>query len=186
MHWLVPHQLIHQIRKRAIRVHQLSSRTDKIIRYMLHASEKAVLENIVCVVHPIDNLDREADNRGMVLRRRSNLRHDNGQVGMCVVHVLDFLNGGVAVCPVVVHPEVVGRVAGDFAHEIGDPSVSGVIACARRADELVALVSKREDFVVPDICGLLCGDATALGLVEEVDDAVTCPLDSGPVVAREL
>ena len=186
MHRLIPHQLVHQIRERTIRVHQLCGWTDKVIRYMLHASEKAILENIVRVVHPVDNLDREANNRGLVLRRRSNLRHDNGQVGMQVVHILDFSNRSVAVGSVVVHSEVVGRIAGDFAHEVGDPSVSGIIACARRADELVALVSKRDNLVVPNVGGLLRRDATALGLIEEVDDAVMCPLDGGPVVAREL
>ena len=186
MHRLVPHQLVHQICEGTIRIHQLGSWTDEVVRYMLHASEEAILEYIVCVVHPVGNLDREANNRGLVVRCRSNLRHDDGHVRMQVVHILDFLNRGVAVCPVVVHSEVVGRIAGDFAHEVRDPSVSGVITCARRADKLVALVSKWEDLVVPDIRGLLCRDATALGLIEEVDDAVACPLDSGPVVAREL
>ena len=186
VHRLIPHQFVHQIRERTIGFHQLCGWTDKVIRHMLHASEKAVLEHIVRVVHPVDDLDREANHRGLVMRRRSNLRHNNGQIRMRMVHILDLLDRGVAVGPVVVHSEVVGRVAGDFAHEIRDPSVSGAIARARRADELVAFVSKGDDLVVPDVGGLLRRDATALGLVEEVDDAVACPLDGGPVVAREL
>ena len=186
MHRLLPHQLVHQICERTIRVHQLRGRTDEIVRYMLHAAEKAVLENIVRVVHPVDDLHREAHDRGLVLRRRSNLRHDDGHVQMRVVHVLYLSDRGVAVCAVIVHSEIVGRIAGDFAHEVGDPGVSGVVACARGADELVALVSKGDDLVVPDVGGLLRRDAAALGLVEEVDDAVACTLDGGPVVAGEL
>lgn len=46
------------------------------------------------------------------------------------MHILDLLDRSVAVGAVVVHPEVVGRVAGDLAHEIRYPGVSGVIAGA--------------------------------------------------------
>ena len=102
------------------------------------------------------------------------------------MHVLDLLDGGVAVGAVVVHAEVVGGVGGDLAHEIRDPGVAGVVAGAGRADELVALVSEREDLAVPRVGGLLGGDAVAFGLVEEVDDAVLRCLDGVPVGSGEL
>ena len=73
MHGLIAHQLVHQIRKRPIRLHQLRSWTDKIIRNVLHATKKAILENIVRTIHPIGNLDREPNNRGPVSRGRGNL-----------------------------------------------------------------------------------------------------------------
>ena len=38
----------------------------------------------------------------------------------------------------------------------------------------------------PDLGGLLRGDAIALGLVEEMNDAVACVLDGGPVIARKV
>ena len=68
VHRLIPHQLVHQIRKRPIRIHQLRRRTDKVIRKVLHASKKAVLENIVRAVHPVGNLGRESDNGRQVSR----------------------------------------------------------------------------------------------------------------------
>ena len=102
------------------------------------------------------------------------------------MHVLNFMNRGIAVCPVVVHSEVVRRIAGDFAHEICNPGMACAIACTGRADELVALVSKRQNLAVPGICGLLSRDPIALGLVEEMDDAILRLFDSCPVIAREL
>ena len=71
------------------------------------------------------------------------------------MHGLNLSNRCVAVCPVVVHSEVVWRISGDFAHEVCDPGMARAIACTGRADELVALFSKRQDLAVPGICGLL-------------------------------
>ena len=102
------------------------------------------------------------------------------------MHVLDLLDRSVAVCAVVVHPEIIGRVAGDFAHEIRDPRVARVIARAGRADELVALVPQRDHLAVPGVSGLLRRDAGALGLVEVVDYAVVGGADGGPVLTGEL
>ena len=130
MHRLIPHQFKHQIRERPIRIHQLRRRTDKVIRKLLHASKKPILENIVGTVHPVDHLHCEAHNRCLVLPGRCNFRHNDRLVRVQIVHVLDFLNRSVAIRPVVVHAEVVGRIAGDLAHEIRNPSVASVIACA--------------------------------------------------------
>lgn len=102
------------------------------------------------------------------------------------MHFLDFLNRSVAIGPVIVHSEVVGGAAGDLAHEVRNPSVTGVVASAGRADELVASLSEMHNLVVPGGCRLLRGDAVALRLVEEVDDAVLRRLDGCPVVSREI
>ena len=102
------------------------------------------------------------------------------------MHVPNLSNRSIAVCAIIVHSEIVGRVAGNFAHEIRDPSVAGVVACAGRADELVALVAQRCHLAVPGVGGVLRGDAGALGLVEVVDDAVVGGLDRGPVLTGEL
>ena len=153
---------------------------------MFHASEESILKDIVGAVHPVGDLGRETDHRCLVARRRCDFRHDDGLLRVLVVHVLDISDGGVAVGPVVVHPEVVGRVAGDLGHERGNPGVAGVIAGAGRADELVSAFSQRHYLVVPGVCGLLRGDASALRLVEKVDDAVCRSLDDGPVAAGEL
>ena len=102
------------------------------------------------------------------------------------MHILDLSNRGVAVCPVVVHSEIIWRIAGDFVHEIRDPGVAGVIARTGGADELVALTPKWHDLAEPGICGLLGRYPIALGLVEIMDDAVMRLLDSCPVAARQL
>ena len=102
------------------------------------------------------------------------------------MHILDFLNRSIAIRPVVVHPQVVWRVAGDLAHEVRDPGVARVVACAGRADELVALVSQWQHLAVPGVRRLLRGDAIALRLVEEVDDTVLGRLNDSPIVPREL
>lgn len=102
------------------------------------------------------------------------------------MHVLNCLNSGVAVLPVIVHSEIVGWIAGDFLHEICDPRMTGIVASTRRTNELVALVSKGQDLVVPGVCGLLGRDPSTLGLVIEMDDAIMRPLDSCPVVTIEL
>ena len=143
MHGLIVHQLVHQVLERPIRIHQLRSRTNKVIRNMFHTTEKAIFKNIIRIVHPVGDFDRESHNRSQVSCRRCNFRNDNMVLGIQAVHFLNLLNGGVSVGPVVVHSEVVRRVVGDFLHEVRDPSVPGGIACAGRADELIAFISER-------------------------------------------
>ncbi len=123
---------------------------------MLHAAEEAILEHVVRAVHPVGYLDREAVDGSLVLSRGGDFGDDDGEVRVQVVHILDLGDGGVAGGAVVVHAEVVGRVAGDFAHKVGDPGVAGGVAGAGGADELVALGAEGEHLVVPGVGGLLC------------------------------
>ena len=186
MHRLIPHQLVHQIRKRPILLHQLRRRTHKPIRDPLHAAKKPILKHIIRLIHPISNLHRKPHHVRLLARRRRNLRHDDRQLRMQAMHTLDLPDRRIAVLAVVVHTKIIGRGAGDSAHEVGEPGAAGVVAGAGGADELVALAAEREYLGIPDVGGLLRGDAAALGLVEEVDDAVLGALDGGPVVAGEI
>ena len=153
---------------------------------MHHAPKKSILKHIVRPIHEIHHLAREPINRILLPRRRGNLRHNDRLIGIQIVHVLYLVYRGVPVCPVIMHPEIIGRVAGDFTHEIRDPGVTSVIARAGRADEFVALVSQGDYLAVPGVGGLLRRNAGALGLVEVVDYAVVRGLNGGPVLAGEF
>lgn len=181
------HQLPHQIRKRPIRLHQLGLRTDKTIRHLPHTSKKRILENPIRLIHPIAQIRREMHHLIMLSGNRRNLRHHNPRLGMFLMHHLDVVDRRFAVGAVVMDAEEIGRVIRDAVHEVVDPFLAVGVAGAGRADEFLALVAPQgEHLLVPDVRGVLWGDACAFRLVEEEDDVFLAVFDVLPVPAGEL
>lgn len=103
------------------------------------------------------------------------------------MQIRDEIDGVLRVGAVVMHPQEIGRGAGNAVHEIREPFLPRRVAGAGRADEFFALVlAQGQHFVVPDFGGVFGGNAGAFGLVEEEDDGFFAVLDVVPVVAREL
>lgn len=76
-HRLFSHQLLHQHPHRPILIHQLSRRTDKIIRYLSDTAEKGIFENPRTLIHPINQLSRISKHLRFIPRNASDLRNNH-------------------------------------------------------------------------------------------------------------
>lgn len=154
---------------------------------MLHASKPGILSNPLLLIQPVGHLNSKLPNIMIVPRYTGNLTNNDRLLGKLLVHRLDERNRLVALVPIVVQTQVVRRVVLDTVHKVRDPLLSSLVVGAAGADELLALVlAQREHLLVPQVCGVLCGDSRALRLVEVVDHCLVAVLDVFPVVAAEL
>lgn len=100
-----------------------------------------------------------------------------------LVHRFYVLDGSIPIGTVIVNAQEVRRVGSDAFHEVGNPSLSLIIAGAGGTDELLALLlAQGQHLLDPDVGGVFRGYTSALGLVEEVDDWLVAILDVGPVL----
>ncbi len=188
LHGHLPHQLIHQLGKTPIRLHQLRLGAHIPIRHLPHAAEKRILEDPIRLIHPIAQLGRELKHLLPIPRDGRNLRHhDFVRLRELLVQIRDEIDGVLRVGAVIMHPQEIRRVARDAVHEIREPFLARRVAGARGPDEFLPLVlAQGEHFVVPDFGGVFGGNAGAFGLVEEEDDGFLAVLDVVPVAARKL